>query len=73
MWGLSSLVAKTVDHIFVVSFKLSMQGYRATVPGRIGQTVHEVAEMHGVSQTLPINNLHSLFVGLEGDLFASYE
>ena len=25
------------------------QGYRVTVPGRIGQTIYDVAVMHGVS------------------------
>lgn len=28
--------------------RIHSQGYRATVPGRVGQTVHDVAIMHGI-------------------------
>jgi len=51
---------------FTMALMHLSQGYRVTVPGRIGQTLHEVATMHGVSvpppllgQCLPLHELQT--------------
>mmetsp|Transcript_20969 Transcript_20969/g.41558 ORF Transcript_20969/g.41558 Transcript_20969/m.41558 type:complete len:145 (+) Transcript_20969:1-435(+) len=59
-----SAAAPSVADVTVKVNFVDEDGYRVTVPGRIGQTVHDVAVMHGIDigyqiMGAPVSKVHS--------------